>query len=112
HGLRQGLAASAKSRAPPRVLLFGCFRRLEPVINLARHSGESRMGESKVRVECDCLLEISGSGSEVLQEVIGPRLVFAASEIKNISIGILRRFCFDARFLLRRKRRTKRVGNS
>src|SRR6266487_4603111 len=80
--------------------LFGCFRRLKPVINLARHGGESRMGEGKVRIECDRLLEKSGGGPEVLQEIIGPRLVLAASEIENISLCIVRRFYFDARFLL------------
>src|SRR5260370_38876190 len=92
--------------------LFVCFGRLKPVINLARHGGESRMGERKVWVERDCLLEKSSGGPEILQEVIGPRLVFAASEIENISVGILRRLYFDTRFLLWRKRRTERVGNS
>src|SRR6266566_500536 len=80
--------------------LFVCFGWLKPVINLARHGGESRMGKRKVGVECDCLLVKMRGGPEVLQEVIGPRLVFASLEIKNISIGILRRLCFDARFLL------------
>src|SRR5439155_16174874 len=79
--------------------LFGCFRRLKPMINLARHGGESRMSKRKVRVERDSLLEIPGGGPEVLQEIIGSCLVFAASEIENISVGIVRRFCFDARFL-------------
>src|SRR5437016_13224422 len=87
--------------------LFGRVRRLKPVINLARHGGESRMGEGKVRVECDRLLEKSAGGPEVLQKVIGPRLVLAATEIENISVGIARRFGLDARFLLRRKCRTE-----
>src|SRR6266508_254377 len=91
--------------------LFGCFRRLKPVINLARHGGESRMGEGKVRVECNCLFVKMRGGPEILQEVIGPRLVFAASEIENISVGIVGWFCFDARFLLRRKGGTESIGS-
>src|SRR5207248_5250462 len=91
--------------------LFVCFGRLKPVISLACHGGESRMGKRKVWVERDCLFVKMRGGPEILQEVIGPRLVFAASEIENISVRIIRRFCFDARFLLWRKCRTESVGN-
>src|SRR5438874_13603851 len=90
--------------------LFVCFGRLKPVINLARHGGESRMGESKGRVERKRLFVKMRGGPEVLQKVIRPRLIFAASEIENISGGIVCRVFFDTRFLLRPKGRTESIG--
>ena len=69
------------------------------------------MCEGKVGVECDRLLEKLGRGPKILQEVIGPRLVFAPLEIENISVGVVRWFCFDAHFFLRRNRCSERVSN-
>ena len=92
-------------------LLFACFRRFEPMINLTCRGGESRVCEGKVGVECDRLLEKLGRGPKILQEVIGPCLVFAALEIENISVGVVRWFCFDAHFFLWRKRCSKGVSN-
>src|SRR6266446_1623878 len=91
----------------PAGLLFACFRRFEPMINLARHGGESRVRESKAWVECYRLLEKLGGRPKILQQVIGPRLISTTLEIENISVCVARRFGFNARLFLWRKRRAQ-----
>jgi len=52
------------------------------------------MGESKGRVERKALVRKMRGGTGSLQKVIRPRLIFAASEIENISVGIIRPVLF------------------
>src|SRR4029077_7011663 len=80
------------------------FGRLEPVINLACDSGESRMRASKVGIERGGLRMKFRRTTEILEKVSGTRLILARPQIKHVSIGVFGRFGFNAGLFLRRKR--------
>ena len=87
------------------------FGRLEPVIDLACDSGESRMRERKVGIEGDGLLIKFRRTTEILEKVIGTRLILARSQIKHVSVGVFGRFGFNAGFFLRRKCCAQGIGD-
>ena len=73
------------------------------MIDLARGGGESRVGESEIRIECNRLFIQFGGGLKILQQRVMPGLILARPQVKNVGVRVVGRFRFDARFFLRRK---------
>ena len=82
-------------------LCLARISRVEPLVNPGQGSREARVGERERWIVLDRFRVEAFRESEILKQTIRIRFVGPRFEIEEISLGILRRFCFDPVFFFR-----------